>query len=153
MKRTSSSSCQCSELNFASIVSSPGVSAVTSITSAVMYPPRALSCSIFSEYAARTPSLVTPGPISGPLVHRSKSMPRSARYAAIDATSSSVRLSSGILTSAMMFLLIHHRTPAANRFEQELEDLDVALGISERIAPCVQTVAPQHERVGIGGLV
>ena len=35
MKRTSSSSCQCSRLNFASMASRPGVSGFTSITSAV----------------------------------------------------------------------------------------------------------------------
>src|ERR1700730_15623760 len=80
-------------------------------------------------------------------------MPRSARYAAIDISPSTVRFSSGILTSAMMLLPIHHRTPAANRFEQELEDLDVALGISERVTPRVQTVSPQHEGVGIASVV
>src|ERR1700733_794291 len=153
MKRTSSSSCQCSALNLASIASSPGVSAVTSITSAVVYPPRALSVSIFVEYAARTASPVAPDPMSGPWLHRSKSMPCLARYAVTDSSSVSVWFSSGILTSAMMLLPVHNRTPAANRFEQELEDLDVALGVSEGIAPRVQTMAPQHERVGISGPV
>src|SRR5437879_3229843 len=77
-----------------------------------------------------------------PGVHRSYSIPYLARNADISAVSASVRPSSGILMMPMA-----HLPRAADRFEQELEDLDVAPRFVERRAPRIQAVASKQKRM------
>src|SRR5579863_10543163 len=71
----------------------------------------------------------------------SYSMSLAARNAEISAASRIVRRASGTLTTAMVSSL------AADRLEQKLEDLDVALGLGQRPAPRVQTVPANEEAV------
>src|SRR5437868_8679719 len=62
----------------------------------------------------------------------------------MSAVSRSVRSSSGILTNA-----ITHLPRAADRFEQELENLDVAASVVQGRAPGVQAVPAEEERMGV----
>src|ERR1043166_3669206 len=147
INRTSSSSCQCSLLNFLSIASRFGVSGFTSMTSAVTYPPRALSSSTLVAYAASSASAGVSAVLGGVGAHRSYSMPRSARYVRTATASSMVRFSSGIFTSAMPHLLRPESGHPPHGLEQKLEHLDVPLRLVERGSPSVQPVTPQQKGV------
>src|SRR5438874_670033 len=79
-------------------------------------------------------------------------MSRSARNAVIADWSESVVLSSGTLKCAMIHLLVlaAERCRTANRLEEKLENLHVALGVTERFSPRVQPVPAKEERVRQG---
>src|SRR6185295_18032590 len=78
-------------------------------------------------------------------------MPRSERYVAISPLSVSVRSCSGILNSAIMpRCLPAHRAEcrtSANRLEQELQNLYMALGVCQCVAPRVEPVSTQEKSV------
>src|SRR4029453_11959637 len=156
MRRTSSSSCQCSELNRASIASRPGVAALTSMTSAVTYPPRAFSSPIFAAYELSNSSDVPwrELPICGS--NRSYSISRDARKAVMPSASSMVRCSSGILTLAICrasYLEPLNLFRPRYCLEQKLENFDVTFGLIERLAPCVEPMPAQEKRVRVAKLI
>src|SRR6187431_2306220 len=67
-------------------------------------------------------------------------MPKGERSVRIASSPSTLRPCSGMVTIAML-------TPSANGLEEELQDLDVTLGLVERDAPRIQPVASNKERV------
>src|SRR4029450_7788305 len=72
--------------------------------------------------------------------------------------SSMLRFSSGILTTAMASpcplpdypLSITNFPASSDRLEQEFENLDVPVRVSQRLPPGIQAVAMQQERVRRG---
>src|SRR5215213_6121767 len=78
-------------------------------------------------------------------------MPMPARWPRISSASRSVLCSSGILTIAMLlFLLRAAGTKLAPRdFEQELQNLYVALRLGQIFPPRVEAVAAQHDPVRV----
>src|SRR4051812_4045370 len=83
-------------------------------------------------------------------------MPRARRYAFMSARSVMERFSSGILIKAIASSSRSSRCGwsgpqfASNRFEQELQNLHVALRLFKRFTPRVKPVAAKKQRVRPG---